>query len=165
MKYLKAFIAIFLALSTSRFIPHPPNFTSLIALSFYVPVFLGIRYLPVLILCFVLTDFIIGLHSVTLFTWGSVIFIGLLSQHFHKNFKSRISGVLISACLFYLITNFGVWISGSYEYTLSGLALCYTLAIPFFGNTLLSTIFFSSIIEIIVKGYSYFNINLVKSKN
>ena len=40
---------IFLALAISRFIPHPPNFTSLIALSFYVPVFLGITYIPYLI--------------------------------------------------------------------------------------------------------------------
>ena len=33
-------LGIFLALAISRFIPHPPNFTSLIALSFYIPVFL-----------------------------------------------------------------------------------------------------------------------------
>ena len=92
MNYLKIFIGIFLALAASRFIPHPPNFTSLLALSFYVPALLGIRYLPTLILCFILTDFFIGFHSVTFFTWGSVIFIGLLSQYFIKSITLRISG-------------------------------------------------------------------------
>ena len=147
MNYLKIFIGIFLALAASRFIPHPPNFTSLLALSFYVPALLGIRYLPTLILCFILTDFFIGFHSFTFFTWGSVIFIGLLSQYFIKSITLRISGALIGACLFYLITNFGVWTMGSYGYTLSGLVLCYTLAIPFFAYTLISTLIFSTIIE------------------
>ena len=41
MNYLKVSIGIFFALAASRFIPHPPNFTSLIALSFYVPALLG----------------------------------------------------------------------------------------------------------------------------
>jgi len=165
MKYLAISLSIFFALAASRFIPHPPNFTSLLALSFYVPVILGIRYLPVLILCFILTDLIIGFHSVTFFTWGSVIFIGLLSQYFLKNITSRISGALIGACLFYLITNFGVWTMGSYGYSFSGLVLCFTLAIPFFGYTLISTIFFSSIIEIIFKVYRFLNSNLVKTTN
>jgi|TARA_B110001452_G_scaffold208092_1_gene178339 hypothetical protein len=151
MNYLKVSTGIFLALAASRFIPHPPNFTSLLALSFYVPALLGIRYLPALILCFILTDLVIGFHSVTFFTWGSVIFIGLLSKHFLKSISSRISGALISACFFYLITNFGVWTMGSYGYTLSGLALCFTLAIPFFGYTLISTFIFSAIIETVYR--------------
>ena len=86
MNYLKISIGIFLALAASRFVPHPPNFTSLLALSFYVPVLLGIKFLPVLIISFVLTDFIIGFHGVTLFTWGSVILIGLGSKFFAKLF-------------------------------------------------------------------------------
>ena len=79
MTYLKFSLGIFLVLAASRFIPHPPNFTSLLALSFYVPALLGIRYIPALLLCFIITDFIIGVHSVTFFTWGSVVLIGLLS--------------------------------------------------------------------------------------
>ena len=44
-KYIKISIGIFFALAASRFIPHPPNFTSLIALSFYVPVFFGLKFI------------------------------------------------------------------------------------------------------------------------
>ena len=76
---------IFLSLAASRFIPHPPNFTSLIALSFYVPVLLGLRFLPVLLISFAITDLIIGYHTGTHWTWGSVLVIGLLSQYFNKN--------------------------------------------------------------------------------
>lgn len=151
MNYLKVSTGIFLVLAVSRFIPHPPNFTSLLALSFYVPAILGIRYLPALVLSFFITDLVIGFHGTTLFTWGSVILIGLLSKFFISNTITRISGALIGASLFFVITNFGVWSLGFYGYTIEGLITCYTLAIPFFGNTIVGTIIFSSIIEVFLK--------------
>lgn len=151
MQYLKTSVLIFLALAASRLIPHPPNFTSLIALSFYIPALLGIRFLPALIICFGLTDLIIGFHGTILFTWGSVIVIGLISHKFIKGVLSRISGALIGAIIFFTITNFGVWSLGFYGYSLKGLLECYTLAIPFFGYTLISTLVFSVIIETILK--------------
>ena len=82
MNYLKISIAIFLALAASRFVPHPPNFTSLLALSFYVPAILGRKFLPSLLISFIITDFIIGFHNVVFFTWGSVILIGIISKFF-----------------------------------------------------------------------------------
>ena len=162
MNYLKFSFGIFIALAASRFIPHPPNFTSLLALSFYVPALLGVRYLPVLLTSFMLTDLFIGFHGVTLFTWGSVIFIGLGSKFFIKNIHSRIAGSLLGATLFFIITNFGVWSLGSYGYTLVGLMTSYTLAIPFFAYSLISTFVFAGIIEsvyrfILIKKYTFFS--------
>ena len=150
MSVLKISIGIFLALAMSRFIPHPPNFTSLIALSFYIPAIIGIKFLPILLISFIITDLIIGFHGVTFFTWGTVLLIGFLSKFFVSNITTRISGAMISACLFYLITNFGVWSLGSYGYNLQGLTSCYILALPFFRNTLISTLIFSTLIEIIL---------------
>jgi len=147
MNYLKISFGIIVALTASRFIPHPPNFTSLLALSFYVPALLGVRYIPVLLMGFVLTDLVIGFHGVTFFTWGSVIFIGLASKFFTKNILNRIFGSLLGSCAFFIITNFGVWTLGSYGYTFSGFINCYTLAIPFFAYSLISTLIFSGIIE------------------
>ena len=158
MNYLKIAIGVLLALSASRFIPHPPNFTSLIALSFYVPAILGIKFIPALLIGFLITDLIIGFHSVTFFTWGSVIIIGLMSKFFLLNISSRLLGALLGALLFFVITNFGVWSLGGYGYSLQGLISCYILGIPFFGNTLLSTFIFSSLIEIIL------NIKIIKKK-
>ena len=60
MNYLKISLGIFVALAASRFIPHPPNFTSLLALSFYVPVIFGIRFIPAILICFAITDYFIG---------------------------------------------------------------------------------------------------------
>ena len=155
MQYLKISIGIFFALAASRFIPHPPNFTSLLALSFYVPAILGIRFIPALILSFLITDLVIGFHNLTLFTWGSVILIGLGSKFFLKNPVNRVFGSLLGACLFFIITNFGVWSLGSYGYTLGGLLACFTLAIPFFAHTIISTFIFSGVIEGIYKLKSY----------
>ena len=147
MNYLKVSTGIFLILVASRFIPHPPNFTSLLALSFYVPALLGIRYLPALIVSFIVTDLFIGFHGVTLFTWGSVIFIGLGAKFFARTISTRISGSLLGAFLFFIITNFGVWTTGFYGFTYGGLISCYILAIPFFAYSFISTFLFSSIIE------------------
>ena len=153
MTYLKFSLGIFLILAASRFIPHPPNFTSLLALSFYVPALLGIRYLPALIIAFIFTDLFIGFHSFVLFTWGSVIIIGLISKYFAKTFSLRLTGALAGASIFFIVTNFGVWASGSYGYSLEGLLLCYTLALPFFAYSFVSTLIFSVIIETIYKFY------------
>jgi len=141
-------VGIFLSLAASRFIPHPPNFTSLLALSFYVPVLFGLRYLPILLISFVITDLVIGYHFGTHWTWGSVFLIGLISQLFTKSLISRMSGALIGALIFFIVTNFGVWVSGMYGYTFSGLISCYLLAIPFFTNSIISTIIFSALFEL-----------------
>ena len=153
MNYIKVTFGIFISLAASRFFPHPPNFTSLIALSFYIPAFLSLRYLPALILSFLVTDLFIGLHGLTFFTWGSVLLIGLLSKYFIYTIYSRIGGALIGVCIFFLVTNFGAWSLGSYEYSLNGFILCYTLALPFFLNNLISTFIFSAIIEFIYYFY------------
>ena len=162
MKHVSIYLGIFLAIAISRFIPHPPNFTSVIALSFYVPAILGLKFIPALILSFFITDLIIGFHSVTLFTWGSVIVIGLLSKFFLKNKLTRIIGALTGATIFFIITNFGIWSLGSYGYTVEGLMLSYTLALPFFGNTLISTIIFSVIIEVVISIVTLTKTNYLK---
>ena len=156
MNYLKIFLGIFVALAVSRFVPHPPNFTSLIALSFYVPALLGLRFLPAVVLSFVLTDIFIGYHNMLFFTWGSVIVIGFLSKYFVSSFLKRLGGALSGACLFFLITNFGVWVTGYYGYSFDGLTASYVLALPFFGYTLISTLIFSVLIETVYK-FSKFN--------
>ncbi len=148
MNKLYVCIGIFLSLAASRFIPHPPNFTSLIALSFYVPALLGIVYLPIVILSFAITDIFLGFHNTMFFTWGSVIIISYLANFFSKSILNRFTGAIVGAIIFYLISNFGVWVSGMYENNLSGLLTSYVMAVPFFGYTLISTIIFSFIIEI-----------------
>ena len=131
MNYFKIAFAVLVVLSASRLIPHPPNFTSLIALSFYIPAVFGIKLIPAVILALIFTDLIIGFHSTMFFTTGSVIVIGLLSKYFYRSINIRMVGALTGAFIFYIITNFGVWTNGMYGYNFEGLISCYLLAIPF----------------------------------
>ena len=151
MLNVKVIIGVLIALSASRFIPHPPNFTSLIAISFYIPAVFGIRYIPVVVFALLFTDLIIGFHSTILFTSGSVILIGLISKFFNKSILFRVSGAIVGAVIFFLFSNFGVWLGGYYGYNFNGLISCYLFALPFFGNTLVSTILFSAVIEGVLK--------------
>ena len=151
MTYLKFTFGIFIILAASRFIPHPPNFTSLIALSFYIPLILGNRFIPAILLSLAFTDIIIGMHNTILYTWGSIIVIGLISHVFKQNIFKRILGTVCCASLFFIITNFGVWTIGNYGYNFNGLVSCYVLAIPFFGQTLISTLVYSGIIEVVIR--------------
>lgn len=153
MNYIKIGLGIFFLLAVSRFVPHPPNFTSLIALSFYVPAIFGIKFLPIILTSYIITDLYIGFHDVVFFTWGSIIFIGLFSKYFLHSINSRIIGSLFGAIVFFLVTNFGVWSLGYYGYDFKGIILCYTLALPFFGYTLISTLLYSILIESIYKIY------------
>ena len=86
MSYIKLTAAIFVAIAASRLIPHPPNFTSLLAISFYIPAIFGRKFIPSVLLSFLLTDLILGFHSLIFFTWGSVLIIGLISKFFVWNF-------------------------------------------------------------------------------
>ena len=157
MKLIVTSISIFLALAISRFIPHPPNFTSLIALSFYIPAIFGLRYLPVLLISFAITDFIIGFHSSVFFTWGSVIIIGLIAKYFTTSILSRIFGALIGSLIFYLVTNYGVWFGGMYSQNFGGLIESYIMGLPFFGYSLISTFIFSAVVESVLK-FKKFNL-------
>ena len=52
---------------------------------------------------------------------------------------------LAGSVLFFVWTNFGVWAFWNlYPHTLEGLVACYTAAIPFFRNTLLGDVVYST---------------------
>lgn len=153
MKKIYICFGIFLSLAVTRLIPHPPNFTSLIALSFYIPFLFGLKYLPILLVSFVITDLYIGFHETIFFTYFSVLFIGLFSNYFSKNLINRVLGSFLSAIIFFVITNFGFWTLGFYPYTILGLIECYFMALPFFSHTIISTLIYGILIEIVFKMY------------
>lgn len=151
MHFTKIALGILFIICVSRFVPHPPNFTSVLALSFYIPLAFGIKFIPVVILSIIFTDIIIGLHSSMIFTLGSIIIIGIISKYFNRSVLIRVSGAITGAVIFFLVTNFGVWLNGSYGYSMMSLKECYILAIPFFGYSLISTLLFSLTIETMYK--------------
>ena len=57
-------------------------------------------------------------------------------------------GALIGMNFYYHNFEFNL---GSYGYDLNGIVLCYTLALPFFAYSIISTIIFSVVIETVLK--------------
>ena len=144
-KYLILAITTIIALSLFRLIPHPPNFTPILAIS----VFAGIKFKDNLfsylvpVFAMLVSDAIIGFHSGMIIIYSAIV----LSAFVSRRFNTINTSVLGSCILFFLITNFQVWLmSPSYSKSLTGILECYTLGIPFFGMTLLSTFFYSYIL-------------------
>ena len=79
-------------------------------MSFYVPAILGVKFIPIIILSFLVTDIFLGFHNTLLFTWGSVALIGYISIFLNHSPLKRLTGVTLGALLFFIVTNFGVWI-------------------------------------------------------
>ena len=155
-KKLPSFLGLCFLLFFFRYIPHPPNFTPVIAFGIYIPVIFGFWSIPFFILGYAITDFFIGFHSLLIWTWGSLALISILYK-FSNGIVSRIGLSLLGAICFFIISNFGVWVGSSfYEPNVQGLIKCYILAIPFFTNTLISTLLFSSLFEIFLKYRIFF---------
>ena len=135
----------------SRLVMHSWNFTPVIALALFGGVYLKKKQLAIILplVLFAVTDMILGFHKVMFFTWGSVVLIAAMGLWVQKNksFKTILGGGLASAVLFFVVTNFGVWlVSGMYPLTMAGLAECFTLAIPFFRGTLLGTFVYGFVV-------------------
>jgi hypothetical protein len=95
------------------------------------------------------TDLILGFHETMWAVYLSFALIVVLGITMLKEKKAGNSffASVISSVSFFIITNFGIWISTSYyAKTGAGLAACYTAAIPFFHQTLLSDLFFTGIL-------------------
>ena len=146
MKHFKYYIlpvSLILILSFSRIIPHPWNFTPILATGIFSGFYFKKFYLSSLIvlLPMFLGDLYLGFHNTMFFTYISLaaaVGFGLLIKQF-KILEIFLSGILSSVC-FFIITNFGAWITlEMYEKNLEGLINSYVMAIPFFQNSLIST--------------------------
>ena len=141
-----------------RFVPHTANFTPVAAIAIFAGVYLNKKQaLIVPLLLMMLSDIFLGMHNVVIFTWGSfvlVTFLGIWAKN-HKKFKVVASTSIVSSVLFYLITNFGVWMMGWYPQTAKGLLDCYILGLPFLRTftvaTLVYTVVFFGAYELIAR--------------
>lgn len=147
-------IGLILILTLSRILPHAPNFTPIIAvavMSGYL--FSNIKHCFLIVLFSMLvTDFFLGFYNNMVFVYGSLFLITFIFYKISKkiNLKNLFVYSFAGSLIFFIVSNFGVWALGNvamngvpYEKSLNGLIECYFYAIPFFGNTFLSTIIFS----------------------
>ena len=132
-----------------RILPHPGNFTPVMAIALFSGVVLTPQIaLVVPLIVMIASDLIIGPHALYPLTWGSFFLVSVLGVAIRKNAKVNrlFFGTLGGSLLFYLVTNLGVFLfQNMYEKSLSGLIQCYVMALPFFRNSLLGDLFFSSL--------------------
>ena len=159
-------IGLVLILILSRLIPHPPNFTPIIAVAIMSGYLFKNIYLSfaTLLVSMLVADSFIGFYENIFFVYLSLLFLVYIFYKLGRkiNLKNLFLYSFAGSILFFIITNFGVWFLGSpgldnvpYEKNLQGLIKCYILAIPFIKNTVLSTLIFS---------YSVLLLNTLKNK-
>jgi hypothetical protein len=132
----------------SRFLPHADNFTPVLALAFFGGVFLRHSHALVLPLGLMMcSDLFLGIHPMIPFTWGSLFLISFMGLKWRDqvNVQTVFAGSLIGAVIFFMVTNFGAWLA-YYPLTWEGFVTCYVMAIPFFRNTLVSTLVYTGIL-------------------
>ncbi len=63
-----------------------------------------------------------------------------------RNMTSILGYSLSGSMIFFLLSNFGTFLSGYYGYHFSSLIECYTMAIPFYKNEMATTLFMNSLL-------------------
>lgn len=136
----------------ARLIPHPWNFTPVGALG----LFAGANCNPrvawlVPLFALVLGDIVLGFYSpiIMLFVYLGFLAAPVIGRLMIAGRRSvpRIGGaVVVSTSVFFVISNFGVWLGPYYPLTFSGLVECYIQAIPFYGATLVGDAFYATIL-------------------
>jgi len=151
----KIFYLIFfcLILALSRIIPHPQNFTPILASAIMAPMLIRDRWvgMTIPIVAMFISDVIIGFHPYQFVVYSTLLTISLVAP-IRKNYTMLGMMAVGGSVWFFITTNFAVWILWDfYPKTIEGLISCYTLAIPFFKNTLISTCLFTGLLTISFK--------------
>jgi uncharacterized protein DUF6580 len=143
-------IVMIIAAACFRFIKMPPNFSPVTGIALFGAAYFSRKYLALIVPFLILWISNLVLDNVFYaqwyegFQWFSQPFvfaafgvIVLLGFVFLKkvNFYRIIGASLTASVLFFLVTNFGVWMgSPTYPQTFSGLVMCYAAGIPFITN-------------------------------
>ncbi len=140
------FGVIILLAVAARLVPHAPNFAPIGGLA----LFSGANFkkksallIPLAAMFF--SDVFLGFHKTIPYVYTSFIIISFIGTMIKNNkWQLIFTASIISSALFFLITNFGVWATGSmYQKSLDGLIQSYGFGIPFFRNTIISDLFYS----------------------
>lgn len=150
------YISIFIFGLALKLIPHPANFTPLLAIGLIAGLKFKKNYVAFLLplMTTVVADIFLGFYQGFEFVYLGLVFCVLIGSINISGYAEGVVKFFGSTFGFYLISNFGVWLNGQmYSMDLAGLLKCYTLALPFYKTTLLSTfifLIFFSCVELII---------------
>ena len=133
-----------------RLIPHLPNFTPVTAIALFGGIYFSNKKMAYLVplLIMALSDTFLGFHTISLFVYAAFLLVCFIGSQANK---PSVNTILMGSISFFIVTNFGVWLIG-YPKTWTGLIECYTLALPFFRNSLLGDFLYSGIM---IFGYKF----------
>jgi hypothetical protein len=148
---LTVLLSAIAAAAALRLVPHPPNFTPIGAMALFGGAYLGRRWLAFVapLAALLLSDLVLGFYPEMIFVYLSVAIVVLIGHALSK--RRTVLGVgaaaIASSVLFFLVTNFGVWlVMDYYPKSLPGLGACYVAALPFFQNTVAGDLFYSGLL-------------------
>jgi hypothetical protein len=135
----------------ARLLPHPWNFTPLVALGLYAgakskKVQTGVL---VTLLALFLSDALMGFYRGMWYVYAAFL-VPVLAGRFlrrHEGVGVLVAAGLFSSLSFFGITNFMVWATGTlYPHTAAGLAACFAAGIPFYRNQLAGDVFYIAVL-------------------
>ncbi len=163
-----------------RIFQHPFNFTSVLSLSLLGAAFIKRKYIAWAIPFGLMwmTDMLLNNTVYSTYFDGFTVFskdliytgiafalIVLMGSKVLKNIKftTILGSAFAASIIFFLVSNFGVWLQGSmYPKTGAGLLTCLEAGLPFFRNSLFGTSIFAMIS---FYGYAWFDSKLkIKQK-
>jgi hypothetical protein len=143
-------VSLIVAAVMLRVLPHPANFAPVAAVAIFGGAVLPRRlavWVP--LAAMMVSDMAIGWHHLVPVTWGCYALIALASSYVMKkpSLLRGLSLTMASSIFFFAATNLAVWQwDKMYDHTLSGLWQCFTMALPFFRNTALSDLVYTSVL-------------------
>lgn len=163
-------VVLILAAAFSRLVPHLHNFAPVAAVALFAAAYLPSRRWSVLLplIAMFLSDVVLyatkdGAYrdqavSNMLFVYPAYIVVAVIGQWLRSRVTTgRVVGAALAGSIaFFLITNFGAWLTLSqplsatepavYERTLGGLLNCYVAGVPFFRGTFFGDIVYTAVL-------------------
>ena len=147
-------VAIVVIAAFSRIIIHIPNITPVFAIALFGGAYINKKSLAFLIplAAMLLSDAIIGFYDQIYMIYISIAITVAIGMYLRKkmNTATIVGASLASSIVFFILSNFAVWISGvgilQYPMTIAGFINCYTQAIPFFGYEAIGTVLYTTVI-------------------
>ncbi len=154
-----SYLAVAIAVAT-RFLPHFPNFSPVLAALLFGGAHLKRRdaiWYPLALVTgsdILLTTVVyhLRLEWGQGITWLAFATVALLGYSLRGSETVTAIGVtsLAGPTSFFIISNFGVWLLGHvsrmYPQTWTGLVACYSAALPFYRNSLLATVVYAAVL-------------------
>ncbi len=153
---------IIFALALFRLLPHWPNVSPIAAMALFGGAFFVDKRMALIVpfVALFVSDLILGLHNTMIFVYTGfalTVAIGFLLQS-RVTVTNTVFAVVGSSVLFFLLTNFGAWMTSTlYAKSAAGLMQAYAAGIPFFQNSLLGNLFYTAVI---FTGYIFLQKNL-----